>query len=181
MRILITLLLGLLASSGYAACDNLLDYHARKLHADDSVNLCEAYQGKVLLIVNTASQCGYTPQFKGLEALYQEYKEQGLVVLGFPSDDFRQEFNQEEKTANLCYINYGVTFPMFAPSSVKGSSANAVFQHLAAAKGEPSWNFNKYLLDAHGNILARYPSRTVPADPQLRQDIQAALGKQPVK
>jgi glutathione peroxidase len=101
-----------------------------KLRSSEQLDFCQAFQGNVILAVNTASNCGYTPQFKGLEALYQKYKDQGLVVVGFPFNDFNQGFDAPEKTANVCYINYGVTFPILGKSVVKGSSVNTFFQKL---------------------------------------------------
>ena len=95
------------------------------------MDFCQAYQGKVILAVNTASQCGFTPQFKGLEALYQKYKDRNFVILGFPSAEFHQEFADEQKTSEVCYQNYGVTFPMFKASAVRGADANAFFKKLA--------------------------------------------------
>ena len=179
MRQLISTGLAFVASAlmtlAHADCGVLADYAPRKLRAQDTVDLCNAYQSKVILVVNTASQCGYTPQFKGLETLYQRYRDDGLVVLGFPSDDFRQEFSSEKKTANVCYINYGVTFPMFATSAVTGSNANRLFRRLGAAQGEPNWNFNKYLIGTRGEVLSRYGSRVTPDDPELKADIEAAL------
>ena len=175
MRALLLIAGLMFSATSLADCGALGDYQPRKLRAQQTVDLCEAYQGKVVLVVNTASQCGYTPQFKGLEALYQRYKDQGLVVLGFPSDDFRQEFDNEEKTASVCYINYGVTFPMFATSPVKGASANPLFRKLADAQGAPDWNFNKYLVDANGKVLARYRSSTTPSDSTLTSRIEQAL------
>lgn len=166
----------LLSQLSLAVCNNLLDYESRKLRSDETINLCQAYQGKVILAVNTASKCGYTPQFKELEALYQKYADRGLAVVGFPSNDFRQEHQDEAKAADVCYINYGVTFQMMAPSSVKGEQANAFFKALADASGQaPQWNFNKYLIDRNGKVLAHYPSRSKPLDGEIEQAISAAL------
>ena len=171
------LLLGLLSGAAFAECGNLLDYSHRSLASEETVNLCSAYQGEVVLVVNTASQCGYTGQFKDLEALYQKYREQGLVVLGFPSADFRQEHSSEEKTASVCYINYGVTFPMFATSSVRGDNANGLFQALARAQGEPAWNFHKYLIGRDGRVLSSFASRVTPLGSPLETAVKAALAE----
>lgn len=176
MRYLILLLLLGLGTVA-AACPDLLNYQPRKLHSKQTLDLCQ-YSGKTILLVNTASQCGYTPQFKGLEALYQRYKKAGLVIIGFPSDDFRQEFGNEEKTASICYINYGVTFPMLATSSVKGKDANPVFRQLDAEQGAPTWNFNKYLVQPDGSVTAHFPAQTRPNDAALTNAIEAALAAQ---
>ncbi|MGK0500246.1 MAG: glutathione peroxidase [Oceanicoccus sp.] len=180
MKYSIILLLSLTflpSSLAFATCDNLLDYETRKLRSPESINLCEAYSGKVILAVNTASQCGYTPQFKELEALHQRYKDQGLVVLGFPSDDFRQEHDDEEKTAEVCYINYGVTFQMLSTSSVKGDNANPVFKQLAAQTGSaPSWNFNKYVIGKDGNAIQAFKSQELPLGGELEKIVTQALG-----
>ncbi|MDO8940034.1 MAG: glutathione peroxidase [Methylicorpusculum sp.] len=144
-------------------CSDLLDFSMRKLRSSETLELCQAFQGKVILAVNTASNCGYTPQFKSLETLYQKYKDQGLVILGFPSNDFNQEFKDEEKTANVCYINYGVTFPVFAESRVKGNEANALFRKLAQLTGTaPEWNFYKYLIDRKGLNVEAFASSVEP-------------------
>jgi len=157
-------------------CPELLKFSAGKLRSKETVNFCEAYRGKVILAVNTASQCGYTPQFKGLEAVYQKYRERGFVVLGFPSDDFRQEYDDAAKTAEVCYINYGVTFPMFARTVVTGDNANAFFRQLAAATGQaPEWNFYKYLVDADGRVREVFPSRLAPESAELQHKIEALL------
>ncbi|NOT54473.1 MAG: glutathione peroxidase [Deltaproteobacteria bacterium] len=157
-------------------CPPLLAYKMKPLRGGPPVNFCEAYRGKVVLIVNTASQCGYTPQFKGLEAVYQKYRERGLVVLGFPSNDFKQEFLEAERTAKVCYLNYGVSFPMFSTSAVTGSEANPLFKQLAAQSGqEPRWNFHKYLVDRAGKVVAAYPAQTTPEDAGLGKQIEALL------
>ena len=165
----------LLAQQAQAACPEFLDHSLRKLHSKDSVNLCESYAGKPMLLINTASHCGYTPQFKGLEAVYQKYKDQGLAVVGFSSDDFRQEADDESKAAEMCYVNYGVTFTMLAPSHVKGDEANPVFRELAAETKAPSWNFNKYLVDRDGKVVAHFGSNTKPESDKLQQAIEAVL------
>src|SRR5690554_94832 len=125
-----TLIAGLLmlapALALSAECPAFLDQDYRKLHSRDSVNLCDEAAGKPVLVINTASHCGFTGQFEGLEALHQAYKDRGLVVVGFASDDFRQEAASEEKAAEICFVNFGVTFTMIAPSAVTGDDANPV-------------------------------------------------------
>lgn len=158
-------------------CAPPLDHTVRKLHSSDSLDLCSLSRNKLTLVVNTASQCGYTPQFKGLEALYQQYRDLGLVIIGFPSDDFRQELDSEAATAKLCYINYGVTFPMAATSAVTGKTANPVFQALAKAAGAPGWNFNKYLVPADGGPILHFPAKMPPRHSALEDAIRAALDR----
>jgi glutathione peroxidase len=171
-------LLALVALAGTAAadtCPSFLNQDFRKLRSSETLNICKAFAGKPLLIVNTASHCGFTPQFKGLQALHEKYKDRGLVVLGFPSDDFNQEDADDSKTAEVCYLNYGVKFPMFAVSHVKGTEANAVFRELNKRSSEPNWNFNKYLLSADGQQVTHYGSRTTPDSAELTQAIEAVL------
>lgn len=162
----------LMAESNCAAA---LDSSIRKLHSEDRLDLCALTRGRTALVVNTASQCGYTGQFEGLEALYQTYRAQGLVIIGFPSDDFNQELGSEAATADICYINYGVTFPMAATSAVKGSNANPVFQALGAATRPPGWNFNKYLISADGQQIRHFPASARPRGGELEQAIRQAL------
>ena len=156
-------------------CPAWLNHNIQKLRSKDTINLCELKQNKVLLIVNTASSCGFTPQFKGLEELYQTYKDKGLIIVGFPSDSFFQEHDDAEKTAEVCYINYGVTFPMVESSNVRGRKANPVFKHLAEEKGAPKWNFYKYLIGRDAEVIEWYNSRKKPSDSQLIADIEKAL------
>lgn len=162
-------------SAASASCPEYLDRDLRKLHSSDSVNLCQVSAGKPLLVINTASHCGYTPQFKGLQRLYERYNEQGLQVVGFASDDFRQEAKDEEKAAEVCYVNYGVSFTMIAPSHVRGESANPVFRELAKQTQEPNWNFNKYLVDGAGKVVMHFGSSTSPDSPVLQQAIERVL------
>lgn len=175
LRAIIATLALSLSIDSLASCPDVLNHDMQKLRSKDSVNLCQAYEGKPVLVINTASHCGFTPQFKGLEALHQQYKDQGLVVAGFPSDSFNQEADNAEKTAEICYINYGVTFDMYSEIPVKGDDAHPLFAELAAAQGAPRWNFTKYLIDRDGNIVAKWGSRTTPEDPELRQAIESAL------
>jgi glutathione peroxidase len=158
-----------------ADCPAFLDHDFKKLRSSQSFNLCTEYAGRPLLIVNTASHCGFTPQFKGLEALHQKYKTRGLAVVGFPSDDFKQEAKDEAETADVCYVNYGVTFTMLSPSAVTGRAANPVFQELGRRSGEPSWNFNKYLVSADGKVVQRFDSRVRPDSIELQQAIERLL------
>jgi glutathione peroxidase len=146
----------------------------RKLHSEESVNFCE-FKDKPLLIVNTASNCGFTGQFEELEALHQKYKDKGLVVIGFPSDDFFQEENDEADTAEVCYVNYGVTFTMLSTSEVRGDDANPIFKHLNAQTSSPKWNFYKYLVSADRKTVQRFNSRTKPLSANLTQAIENSL------
>lgn len=158
-----------------AACPGYLNIDLPKLGSGETVNVCRDFPDRPLLIVNTASHCGFTPQFAELEALHQRYKDRGLVVLGFPSDDFRQEADTEAETARICYINYGVTFTMLSPISVKGDSAHPIFSELSRQSESPSWNFNKYLSDSEGHVVAHFGSATRPTDATLTAAIEGLL------
>jgi glutathione peroxidase len=157
------------------SCPAFLNQEYRKLHSSESVNLCKTFAGKPMLIVNTASHCGYTSQFKELEAVHQKYKGRGLAVLGFASDDFNQEAKDEAKAADICFVNYGVTFTMLAPQSVKGAKANVVFKELARRTEEPQWNFNKYLVSADGKVVQHFDSDVEPDSRELSGAIEKLL------
>lgn len=145
-----------------------------KATTGDEVAL-DAYKGKVLVVVNTASKCGFTPQFEELQKLYDTYKDQGFEVLGFPSDQFNnQEFANIDETMSFCQRNYGVSFPMFAKVDVKGDQAEPLFKHLVSEKkGLLSegikWNFTKFLVDREGNVVKRYAPQTSPA--KIEEDL----------
>lgn len=158
-----------------AECPAYLDQTVRKLHSSETVNVCKLAAGKPLLIINTASHCGYTPQFKGLEALHRKYKDRGLVVVGFSSDDFNQEAKDEAEAAEVCFLNNGVTFTMIAPSSVKGRAANPIFKELARQSQEPAWNFNKYVVAADGKVVSYFDSDATPESPALNKAIEGVL------
>ena len=154
----------------------MLQHRFPRLQDDKPQDLCQ-YAGKVLLVVNTASYCGYTSQYEGLEALHAKYAARGLVVMGFPSNDFgQQEPGSSQQIADFCFNTYGVKFPMFAKSVVKGAGANALYRQLAQATGQvPAWNFHKYLVDRQGRAIASFPSKVTPADPALVGAIEKAL------
>jgi glutathione peroxidase len=136
------------------------------------------YKGKVLLVVNTASECGSTPQYAGLEGLWRHYRDRGLVVLGFPSNDFgAQEPGSEAEIKEFCSTKYHVSFPLFAKVSVKGAAQSPVFRFLSADHGEPKWNFHKYLVDRDGRVVQHFTNATKPEDRALRDAVEAALEK----
>jgi len=159
------------------ACPALLNQQFPRLQDEKQQSLCQ-YAGKVLLVVNTASYCGFTPQYQGLEALYGRYRDRGLVVLGFPSNDFAQERGSNQQIAEFCENTYGVKFPMFAKSSVRGSDANPLFRELAARTGQaPRWNFHKYLIARDGSVVGQFGSTTTPQDKALAGQIEKLLAQ----
>jgi glutathione peroxidase len=165
------------APESAAACPTLLRHTFARLQDEKPQSLCQ-YSGRVLLVVNTASFCGFTPQYEGLEALHARYKDRGLVVLGFPSNDFAQEKGSNQEIAEFCENTFGVKFPMFAKSSVRGSDANPLFRQLAAATGRaPEWNFHKYLIGRDGKAIAHYASQTRPDDPALIRVLEQQLAR----
>jgi len=172
----------LLAFSGAAAaadCPALLQGQLPKLRAKESIDLCQKFAGKPLVIVNTASFCGFAPQFKGLEALYQRYKGQGLELIGVPSDDFKQESKDGAETAKVCYVNYGVTFTMTEPQVVRGENAVHLFKVLGEQGGAPKWNFYKYVVDRQGKVIAHFSSLTKPDSPELIEAVEKAIASKP--
>jgi glutathione peroxidase len=137
-----------------------------------------AYKGQVVLVVNTASECGYTPQYEGLEKLHKAYQGKGLSVIGFPSNDFGgQEPGTAAEIRSFCNLHYSVTFPLFEKVQTKGSGQSPVYAFLSAKHGEPKWNFHKYLVGKDGQVLRAFPSRVAPDSPELRQAIDEALAK----
>lgn len=173
-RWIVTLLFAAIPALGFADC-GLLQHRAERLLGDDE-DLCR-YAGKPVLVVNTASLCGLTPQYEGLQKLYVRYQDRGLVVLGFPSADFgNQEYADETTTAKFCKKNYGVTFPMFRSTPVTGAAAHPLFKQLAKTSGStPKWNFHKYLIGADGKIVRAFDSAVLPDSPELIAALEAAL------
>ena len=164
-----------------AATDNgclaALNFSVRALGEDKPVNLCETYKGKVVIIVNTASKCGFTPQFEGLEKLYSTYKDRGLVVLGFPSNDFAgQDPGSEKEIKDFCELTYGVKFPMFEKTHAAKANASPIYQTLGEMAGEfPSWNFHKYVLNTKGELIGSFSSFVTPQSDKLIKLIEANL------
>ena len=167
----------LLAASGSAQGENVMSLHDLTANTLDGTpqNLSD-YKGKVLLVVNTASQCGYTPQYAGLEKLYESYKDKGFVVLGFPSNDFGgQEPGTPAEIKTFCEKKYHVTFPLFAKVKTKGEGQSPVYKFLVAGHGEPKWNFHKYVVGKDGRVRAAFPSAVKPDSAELKDAIEAAL------
>jgi len=165
------------ARAAPATCPALLQKTFLRLQDETPQALCQ-YSGKVLLIVNTASFCGFTPQYKGLEALYARYRDRGLVVLGFPSNDFAQETGSNQAVADFCENTFGVRFPMFTKTAVRGADANPLFRELAAQTGQaPTWNFHKYLVGRDGRAVASYGSTVTPESGGLVRAVEEQLAR----
>lgn len=179
-RILFALALSL-GSTGYGAASNLYTLSAETI--DGKSQKLAQYQGKVTLVVNTASQCGYTGQYKDIEALYRKYKDRGLVVLGFPSNDFGgQEPGSNAEIKKFCEKKFKVSFPLFSKNPVVGENKQPVYRFLtehAEPKGEVKWNFEKFLVDRHGKVVGRYSSKVNPVGTELELHIQMELDKKP--
>jgi glutathione peroxidase len=164
------------SASTAATCPAILKHQFNRLQDEAPQNLCQ-YAGKVTLVVNTASYCGFTSQYQGLEDLFAKYQSKGLVVLGFPSNDFgQQEPGSSKEIADFCFNTYGVKFPMFSKAVVVGAKRNALYEELAKATGKtPQWNFHKYLIDRNGKVLASFPSNVAPDNKALTSAIEKAL------
>jgi len=164
------------APAAAASCPAILHQTFKRLQDDSPQDLCQ-YSGKVVLVVNTASYCGFTKQYEGLEAMYAKYGSKGLVVLGFPSNDFgQQEPGSSKEIADFCYNTYGVKFPMFAKSVVSGKEPNPLYADLIKTTGQaPKWNFHKYLIDRNGKVVANFGSKITPDDKQLVGAVEKAL------
>ena len=163
------------AAEPAASCPATLQHSFPRLQDEKPQSLCQ-YSGKVLLVVNTASYCGFTGQYEGLEQLHARYRDKGLVVLGFPSNDFAQESGNNQQIAEFCSNTYGVKFPMFAKSSVTGAQASPFFRQLAEATGQkPRWNFYKYLIGRDGKPVASYSSMTSPDSKDLLREVERQL------
>jgi glutathione peroxidase len=178
MRYLFYALIAFSTQVHAADCPPLLDAALPTLTDDRPQSICQ-YRGKVLLVVNTASQCGYTPQYQGLEKLYRRYKDKGLVVLGFPSNDFGgQEPGSNREIAKFCEANYGVSFPMFTKTSVAKGEVNPFYAKLGASSGaQPAWNFHKYLVDRKGAKALSFATGVEPDDPKLVKEIERLLAE----
>lgn len=172
LMVLATLVVVGSRSARASECPVLLRHSFPDLRTGEPQDLCQ-YRGRVILVVNTASYCGFTDQYGGLEALYRKYRDRGLVVLGFPSNDFAgQEPGSNSEIANFCRLTYGVQFPMFAKSHVTGDRRNAFFAELARRTGEvPRWNFHKYLIDRDGTRVLSFGSQVTPEDRRLTQSL----------
>jgi glutathione peroxidase len=169
-------MMGAIGMTGTAQAENAYDFGFTAIEGG-SLKLDE-YRGKALLVVNTASMCGYTPQYKGLQALWDKYRDKGLVVLGVPSNDFGgQEPGSTQEIKEFCDVNFAVDFPMTTKEPVKGSEAHPFYKWVAAQKGEPKWNFHKYLIGPDGNLIEAFPSKVTPESAELTNAVEKALPK----
>ncbi len=174
MRFFSFLFLLLMVDMAQAACSELYNHQLTTLHGE-KINLCD-YQDKPILVVNTASKCGFTPQFEALEALYAKHKEKGLLVIGFPSNDFRQEPGNNKEIGDFCKLTYSVKFPMMAKSSVTGANANPFYKQLIKKTGQaPMWNFYKYLVLPSGENVYAFSSDVKPDSADIVDKINMSL------
>jgi len=164
----------LMAPAAFAACPPLLDHQYKTLQGGQ-INLCE-FADRPILVVNTASKCGFTPQFEKLEGLYREYKKRGLMVVGFPSNDFRQELATNQEIGEFCLLTYNVEFPMVEKSSVTGPGADLLYKQLREVTGEaPKWNFHKYLIAPGGKQVYSFATRVEPDAPEIMSKLKPLL------
>lgn len=175
MKIPFAIVFSLLLTAATAQADNscppIFQYKMKQLHSSKILDLCEVTHGQPVLLVNTASHCGFTPQFDELEAIHEKYKDRGLVVIGVSSDSFNQEAADEEEAATVCFKNFGVTFTMLATVPVRGDDAHPLFKEVARQDRAPKWNFYKYLINREGKVVSSNSSLTIPDD----DDIEALL------
>lgn len=184
MKHIIALFFTLMAPIALAQtqCAPIYQGNYKKLNSNETLNLCEMASGKTVLIVNTASYCGFTKQFSNLQTTYTTYKDQDFIVIGFPSDDFYQEDSDQKKTAQVCYINYGVTFPITQPVHVRGSKAAPIFKEaIEQSRQTPGWNFHKYLIDANGQVVGSWSASSKSTDKDITSAIEKALKKKAPK
>ena len=174
MKLTMLLLIATISMAS-SACSNLLDSELKVLDSSKKMNMCE-YEGSVILVVNVASKCGYTYQYETLQGLYEKYKDDGLVVVGIPSRDFRQEYSEEASVAEFCSTEYGVDFPMFATAKVRGNKAHPFYKKLAAESGMASnFNFNKSIIDRSGKVYKGYRAKVKPDSELLTSAIEKLL------
>ena len=175
--LILALVASLAVSGPKTAKEKPINFFSLKAETiDGTVKPLAAYKGKVVLVVNTASECGFTPQLGGLEKLWKEYKAKGFVVLGFPSNDFGgQEPGSASEIKNFCSSKFGVSFPLFAKVNTKGEGQSDVYKFLAAKHGEPKWNFHKYLVGKDGQVVTAFASKVTPESEELRSAINSAL------
>jgi glutathione peroxidase len=172
LRVLLSLFFSAHIGLAVAAdCPAVFQHEMKQLHSSKILNLCDVVNGQPVMLVNTASHCGFTDQFSDLEAIHEKYKDQGLVVIGVSSDSFNQEADDEAEAADVCFKNFGVTFTMLATVPVKGSDAHPLFKEIARQDVAPKWNFYKYLIDRDGQVVSSNSSFGMPSD----DDIQALL------
>jgi glutathione peroxidase len=166
----------LMAAMLFAAASSVHDFTLNSI--DGQAAPLSAYKGKVLLLVNVASKCGYTPQYTGLQALYEKYKDRGLVVVGIPANNFgAQEPGTNEEIKTFCTRNYNVTFPMTSKVSVKGADMTPLYGYLTQTGGDVKWNFTKFLVDKDGKVIQRFESKVTPDSPELTAAVEQALAR----